>query len=797
MKNKVLDTLNEGIIIIDKEYKIQFCNASVLSHLNYTIQELQGKKIDKLIVNEDVHKLDKRIAFSKEVEWKLASSTQKIIKVIGTVLLEEWNQKEAYWFIIKEYRPYTIEMLENALENMPYGIWIQKLGGSYEYCTHNLIQFFNRIYNNGSKRDSCTHKLPIEIWREKEVKQFIEDDEILKAGRIINENRSIEIMNKKYLYNIVKVPMKDKNGKTQYVLGELKQIIHQNDIDNIIVNAFYQRLEKNGEITQVYDNEISKLSGARSLLAFEYNKESKTLEYISRISKDMNGGIKNKFQIRIEPEEIKRIVKLEKEWKVDEICQLVHFEVEDPKRFGVNAVYAYPIQYDDEVLGCTIATYENKLEYSVMEREIIRKLCSSIASTLKNNQLSKSLMKELRKREEAEKRLEVLLEMGTDFISIFNEEGCIISDSKKWWNRLGWQIEDVMDKKSKLKIYKYLADEDKEYTKDFIEKMVRDKGAGECTNRWKCKDGTYRWIKWQVKYLEDERHYYTIGTDITELIESKNQRLMYQETLELGRLKDRFLANISHELKTPINLLYSILQLIEQELPKEEVNQKYGVNEKKLRHYRNVAKQNILRLLRLVDNIMDISKIQSGSCDIKKENYNIIDIIEKATLATVDYVKNKGLDLIFDTQVEEVIMACNPNMIERIILNLLSNAIKYTESGNILVNIEVEDKQLKVSVRDTGIGIPKENLENIFKRFEVVDTSFTRRCEGSGIGLALVKMFVEAHEGTVYVKSEVDKGTLFEFKLPIKVNESSRICEFLDMNKMDSEKVKIEFSDIY
>ena len=165
-------------------------------------------------------------------------------------------------------------------------------------------------------------------------------------------------------------------------------------------------------------------------------------------------------------------------------------------------------------------------------------------------------------------------------------------------------------------------------------------------------------------------------------------------------------------------------------------------------------------------------------------------------MAVVPYAHRKGIEVTFDTQEEEVIVACNDDMIERIMLNLLSNAVKYTEQGDITVDINKVGQKLVVSVKDTGIGIPKENLENIFNQFELVDTSFTRRCEGTGIGLAIVKAFVEAHQGKVYVESWLGEGSKFYFEIPIKVIEGEDVHELVD-TKINDEKCRMEFAEIY
>ena len=211
-------------------------------------------------------------------------------------------------------------------------------------------------------------------------------------------------------------------------------------------------------------------------------------------------------------------------------------------------------------------------------------------------------------------------------------------------------------------------------------------------------------------------------------------------------------------------------------------------------------KQNCYRLLRLVNNIIDITKIDSGYFDINEQNINVISLIENITLSVADYIENKGLSIVFDTIVEEKIIACDPEKMERIILNILSNAVKFTSSGGeIMVNIEDCIENVCIRIKDTGRGIPADKLKSIFERFVQVDKSLTRDHEGSGIGLSLVKCLVELHGGTISVKSKENYGAEFIIYLPCRLvneyNDKITFCDSIDEDFI--EKINLEFSDIY
>ena len=282
----------------------------------------------------------------------------------------------------------------------------------------------------------------------------------------------------------------------------------------------------------------------------------------------------------------------------------------------------------------------------------------------------------------------------------------------------------------------------------------------------------------------------TFNTMITE-----NKRLI-EELVQYDKLKTEFIANMSHELKTPLNIIFSTAQLFSVYISKS-VNLN---NIDKLNEYTNYIKQNCYRLLRLVNNIIDISKIDSKFMELNLKNQNIVQVIEEITLSTIPYVQVMSRTIIFDTDIEEKIMAFDEEKLERILLNLISNATKFTKPGDTIeVCVYDKDTHIILSVKDTGIGIPEDKLSQIFERFKQVDPILSRSHEGSGIGLAIVKSLVEMHGGIISVKSKYQEGTEFIISFPVKLvsGNDNHDPKIGSMNQTNSEKIRIEFSDIY
>jgi len=195
-----------------------------------------------------------------------------------------------------------------------------------------------------------------------------------------------------------------------------------------------------------------------------------------------------------------------------------------------------------------------------------------------------------------------------------------------------------------------------------------------------------------------------------------------------------------------------------------------------------------------------MTKIDSGFYHVEFEVKNIVEVVEDITMSVLEYASARGISIVFDTNEEEVYMPLDSEKLDRIILNLLSNAIKFTPKGGcIYVTLKCLKQSISISVKDTGIGIPKDKQRSIFERFTQVKNEKSKSKEGSGIGLSLVKSLVELLDGSIILKSEPNKGCEFIFTLPIKevdratLDVENHISQNITNN---SEKLMVEFSDI-
>jgi signal transduction histidine kinase len=276
-------------------------------------------------------------------------------------------------------------------------------------------------------------------------------------------------------------------------------------------------------------------------------------------------------------------------------------------------------------------------------------------------------------------------------------------------------------------------------------------------------------------------------------IANKELIIANEELINADKAQGEFLVNITHELKTPLNVIFSAIQLFQMYCNNNSLDERREIITK----YLDSMKMNSYRLSKLINNIVDSSKIQAGFFKLNLSNNNIVQVVEEIVLSVTNFTENKGLNIIFDTNIEEKIIACDPEKIERIVLNLISNAIKFSDKGGeIFIDVNDKNEFVEISVKDDGIGIDDNYLGMIFDKFKQVDKSLSRNAEGTGIGLSLVKSIVELHDGSIYVESELGKGSKFTVCLPSKKVVHENML-YNNEVKSNNENIRVEFSDIY
>ena len=795
----LLENVDEYILIVDYSGKIIFANGKFLKKFGYKKNELCNININEVIANEYLE-IDKISAYKNGVskELEIITKNSEKIKLESNIFIDEFKSKRSLFIISKGINEsnLTKEHIELLLDNIYTGAFIKDASGKYLYLSKHLSEFF------GKSRDEIIGKCDEEIFPSNIVETFKETDKIViesKVGKLYEDK--INIFGKKVTYETYKLPIYDGNNNLKYIVGSCKDTSLQNIAKDEIFKHYSKAIAINADERQdsLYEllnrisNSIIEHSNAKGLAISLYDKGNLELKpYITLKNAAKTLGRVNKIRISKNEEKaildgktyrgFKGINKIRTKTDIEEI------DVDIDAINGLEYLCIYPMIVRNELIGVLSMSYSKEDAPKYNQDTLFEEIAYKIAMLIKNYRLSQELKLENQKRKESEEELSLYLDVSVDLKATLNIHGCIIKANDSWEKVLGWSKAEI-----KAMHYSDLIHPDdisileSLYDPNYIVEEIKH-----LTIRFLCKDNSYKWIELSAKYVKDKNVFIFTGIDVTKRKEVEEEKKKLEETIQLESIRNEFFGNISHEFKTPLNIILGIVQLIDKNIELDNISK-----ENLIRHV-DIMKQNSYRLLRLVNNLIDISRIDIGYYNLQPSNYNIVKVIEDITLSIAEYVKHKKINLIFNTDVEEITLACDPDKIERVMLNLLSNAIKYTDdNGDIYVSLNKVNEDVVVSVKDSGVGIPNDKLELIFDRFGQANDILSRRCEGSGIGLSIVKSIVEMHGGKIEVFSEIGKGSEFVFNIPIKILEEENVILTCDNKDYHVEKCNIEFSDIY
>ena len=795
----LLEKVDEYILIVDYNGKIIFANGKFLKKFGYKKNELCNININEVIANEylEIDKIsDYKNGVSKELE--IITKNSEKIKLESNIFIDEFKSKRSLFIVSKGINEsnLTKEHIELLLDNIYTGAFIKDASGKYLYFSKHLSEFF------GKSRDEIIGKCDEDIFPSNIVETFKETDKIViesKVGKLYEDK--INIFGKKVTYETYKLPIYDGNNNLKYIVGSCKDTSLQNIAKDEIFKHYSKAIVINADESQdsLYkllnriSNSIIEHSNAQGLAINLYDKDNLELKpYITLKNAAKTLGRVNKIRISKNEEKaildgktyrgFKGINKIRTKTDIEEI------DVDIDAINGLEYLCIYPMIVRNELIGVLSMSYSKEDAPKYNQDTLFEEIAYKIAMLIKNYRLSQELKLENQKRKESEEELSLYLDVSVDLKATLNIHGCIIKANDSWEKVLGWSKAEIkamhysdLIHPDDISILEYL------YDSNYIVEEIKY-----LTIRLLCKDNTYKWIELSLKYVKDKNVFMSTGIDVTSRKEVEVEKKKLEEAIHLESIRNEFFGNISHEFKTPLNIILGIVQLIDKNIELDNITK-----ENLIRHV-DIMKQNSYRLLRLVNNLIDISRIDIGYYNLQPSNYNIVKVVEDITLSIAEYVKHKKINLIFNTDVEEITLACDPDKIERVMLNLLSNAIKYTDdNGDIYVSLNKVNEDVVVSVKDSGVGIPNDKLELIFDRFGQANDILSRRCEGSGIGLSIVKSIVEMHGGKIDVFSEIGKGSEFVFNIPIKILEEENVILTCDNKDYHVEKCNIEFSDIY
>lgn len=482
-----------------------------------------------------------------------------------------------------------------------------------------------------------------------------------------------------------------------------------------------------------------------------------------------------------EPEEIIRGLEsgadthITKAFDMDYILSKIKTLIENPKRFQ-NMPEKKSIEFEYEgkhynvhsgrtqAISFLISTYES----AVWQNTELQKVQAQLSN------LNETLKEKIVELKASEDHNRIVLETASDGIFTVSEQGIIDSFNKAAEHIFGYGADEVIGKNiSTLMTESYRKQFDGSIER-FIETALPEIPGSGREVPGLCKDGSIVLLDIIINdFLFGNKRMFT-GTvrDITHRKEIEERLRQAMESADAAnKAKSDFLASMSHELRTPLNSIIGFSEILLEEM--------FGkLNEKQVQYVGNILGSGN-HLLSLINDILDLSKVESGKMELEPASFVLKDMLAASLLIVKERAIKKKIDMDIELEFEpNTAIIADERKFKQIMFNLLSNAVKFTPEGGA---IKVRGKKItkgganyvEIMVKDTGIGIKSEDISRLFKEFSQLESPYSKQYKGTGLGLALAKSLVELHEGEIFVKSEYGKGSTFGFTIPIRFPDYS------------------------
>lgn len=358
-----------------------------------------------------------------------------------------------------------------------------------------------------------------------------------------------------------------------------------------------------------------------------------------------------------------------------------------------------------------------------------------------------------------------VVEDGSDIIFIVDYEGEILYHNDSVEETLGYNSKSLVGKVFFDLILPETLDKFKTQYKTSLAKRFNES----VEFQFLCKDNSYKYLEFNSINLKHKENIDGLILDCRDITQRKEDAA---ELLRAQKAKEQFLANVSHEIRTPINGIAGMASLLSQ-----------NPTEKEKATYLNAIKSAADNLKVIINDILDLASIESGKLNFEQIDFNLNDLLSSVVDSFIVQSKQKGIELSYtlDEKVSPILIG-DPFRLNQILINLISNALKFTHGGFIKISCQLVKKSdkmqdIRFDVTDTGIGIPADKLTKIFESFSQADASVTRKYGGTGLGLTIVKQLVELQHGEINVNSIEDKGTTFSIVIPYAIGTASKITK--------------------
>jgi len=414
-----------------------------------------------------------------------------------------------------------------------------------------------------------------------------------------------------------------------------------------------------------------------------------------------------------------------------------------------------PLMYKDELLGVII--FHTKEDENYFNQNVLRTLSiisNQLSINFENINLYNNLQKRNKKQQELKNYMNNIIKSMTSGIVVLDKENIIRVINKKAEKLLEMQTENFIHKKiDSLKL-------DEEFIKKLFKLhliALKGKIIKEEEIEYKLKDGTYLPLGITTQLLKNDEKIQGMIYVFRDLRESKE----LQELRRIDKLKDEFLSMVSHELRTPLTSIKAYTETL------IFMAEDSGKEEEEL-EFLNIINEESDRLGRLINDVLDLSKIEAGKMNFVIKEVEIEKLIKIAERNMKGHADNKNIKMKIECEENLPVVLIDKDRTIQVLANLINNAIKFTEeSGEVIIKAKKENKNfVKISIKDNGVGIEKENLEIVFEKFKQAENILTRQEGGTGLGLPICKNIVEYYGGEIWVESTIGEGSEFFFTLP-------------------------------